>query len=168
MAYNDHFKLADDMISHLNTVINGIPDPFISSRYIGFVAVSAVTVYELAIKDIFCTFARQKHKVLGDFADSYFNRINGRIGLDVIRKDYIKRFGEKYMDRFKAKADDAEKSSLRNTGRSIKSSYHNIIEWRNQFAHEGQIPTTVTYQEVIDSYESGKEIIVCLSQTMRR
>ncbi len=48
MAYHDHFKLADDMISHLDSVIGGITDSFVTSRYVGFVAVAAVTVYELA------------------------------------------------------------------------------------------------------------------------
>lgn len=168
MAYYDHFKLADDMILHLNTVVHGIADPFISSRYIGFVAISAVTVYELAIKEIFCSFASQKHKVLGNFALSYFDRINGRIKLDVIRTDYISRFGSKYVDRFKVKIEEAEKRRLRLAGVSIKSSYNNVIEWRNQFAHEGQIPPTVTYKEVVEAYAIGKEVIECLSNTMRR
>ena len=53
MAYQDHFKLADDMISHLDSVVGGITDSFVTSRYVGFVAVAAVTVYELAIKEIF-------------------------------------------------------------------------------------------------------------------
>lgn len=65
MTYQDHFKLADDIISHVDTVIHEIADPFISSRYIGFISVSAVTVYELAIKEIFCDFATQEHEVLG-------------------------------------------------------------------------------------------------------
>ena len=67
MAYTDHFQLADDVISHLNTVIGGISDPFIASRYVGFVAVASVTVYELAIKEIFIDFGERKHKVLGEF-----------------------------------------------------------------------------------------------------
>ncbi len=59
MSYDDHFKLADDMIDHLNTVIDSISDPFIKSRYTGFVAVASVTVYELAIKEIFFECARK-------------------------------------------------------------------------------------------------------------
>jgi len=168
MGYHDHFKLADDMINHLNTFVRSVPDPFIQSRYTGFVSVSAVTVYELAIKEIFCTFSSQKHRVLGTFALAYFGRINGRIKLEIVRDDYIKRFGKKYVDRFKRKIDDAEKQILTSTGKSIKSSYNNIIEWRNQFAHEGLIPSTVTYDEVIEAYTYGKEVITCLHETMRR
>jgi hypothetical protein len=51
MPYTDHFTLADDYITHLDAVIGGITDPFINSRYTGFLSVSAVTVYELALKD---------------------------------------------------------------------------------------------------------------------
>ena len=53
MPYTDHFRLADDLIAHLDTVMGGISDPFISSRYVGFVSIVAVTVYELAIKCVF-------------------------------------------------------------------------------------------------------------------
>lgn len=168
MAYNDHFKLTDDMIDHLNAVISGISDPFISSRYIGFVSVSAVTVYELAVKEIFCTFASKKHKVLGDFAFSYFDRINGRVKLTIIRDEYISKFGTKYVDKFRIKIEKAEQQFLRTSRVSIKNSYNNVIVWRNQFAHEGQIPSTVTYSEIVKSYTAGKEVIHCLAATMQR
>lgn len=64
MNYQQHYRLADDMIDHLNIVINGINDPFISSRYVGFVTIAAVTVFELALKDIFINFAVKKIKYL--------------------------------------------------------------------------------------------------------
>jgi len=166
MTYQDHFKLADDIISHVDTVIHEIADPFISSRYIGFISVSAVTVYELAIKEIFCDFASQEHEVLGSFVLSYFERINGQIKLQKIKEDYIPRFGQKYVDKFKAKIEESELEILKTSKRSIKNSYNNIIEWRNQFAHKGDIPPTATYQEAIDSYFTGKEVIHCLSATM--
>lgn len=168
MPYSDHFKLADDMIAHLNTVIATVSDPWITSRYIGFVAVAAVTVYELAIKDIFIEFCTNKHKVFGSFSRSHFERINGRIKSKTIRDEYIRWFGEKYVNRFNRIIDQAEQESLRNNRISIRSSYGNIITWRNEFAHAGIVPSTVTYLEVVNSYEAGKEVIHCLAKTMRR
>lgn len=103
MPYHDHFKIADDLILHLDSFVETINDPFISSRYVGFVAVSAVTVYELAIKDIFTDFASAKHKVLGNFTLLYFERLNGRIKLQELKNDYVKRFGQKYVVRFQKK-----------------------------------------------------------------
>ena len=141
MSDQTDFKLADDMIAHLDTVISAIKDPFIASRYVGFVLVVAVTVYELALKEIFCEFGEKKHRVLGNFTRSYFDRINGRIKINTIRNEYIPRFGEKYEKRFKRKLVIVENVGLRSHGISICTSYNNIIEWRNGFSHEGIIPT---------------------------
>jgi hypothetical protein len=94
MAYQQHYQLADDVITHLNPVVATIADPFISTRYVGFVAVIAVTVYELAIKDIFIEFGYKKHKLLGSFTEKFFHRINGRIRLRDLNEAYIPKFGE--------------------------------------------------------------------------
>lgn len=168
MAYTDHFRLADDLISHLDSVIGTVSDPFISSRYVGFVAIAATTVYELAIKEIFFEFGEKKHKVLGIFTRSYFRRINGRIKTKHIQHEYIPRFGEKYVKKFMKKKDIVENKYLREQGLSVLASYNNIIEWRNEFAHAGRIPSTVTYREVVKSYEVGKEVVNCLAETMQR
>ncbi|MGD0610320.1 MAG: HEPN domain-containing protein [Anaerolineales bacterium] len=168
MAYTDHYQLADDVIAHLNVIVGGIQDPFLISRYIGFVAIASVTVYELAIKDIFIEFGEKKHKVLGEFTRKTFDRINGRIKTNTIRDEYISYFGDKYVKRFTKKLDETEKKELRNSGTSTLTSYGNVITWRNQFAHEGQIPSTVTFNEIITSYQVGKEVIRCLAETMQR
>jgi len=167
MSYSDNFKLADDIIDHLNTIVPSLDDDFLKSRYAGFVAVAAVTVYELAIKEIFNSFSFKKHKVLGCFVNTYFDRINGRIKTNVLKKDYLPRFGEKYVARFKRNLQKKEKEILRNEGVSILSAYNNIIQWRHQFAHEGAIPTTATFEEVVKAYHYGKEVIHCLNKTMR-
>lgn len=168
MAYTDHFQLADDIINHLDSVVCDIDDSFISTRYIGFVSVSAVTVYELAIKEIFINFAEKKHSVFGSFVDSYFNRISGRIKYETLWTDYVKRFGDKYVNRFRLRVKKADENSIKEDGISILNSYNNVIVWRNQFAHEGKLPNTATYAEVVKSYHSGKTVIDCLSESMYR
>lgn len=167
MGYQKHFRLADDMIDHLDTVIDSIDDPFIASRYVGFVSVTAVTVYELAIKEIFYEFGEKTHKVLGTFTRNSFQRLNGRITIDDIRKEYIRKFGENYLEIFDKKTSEAEESKLKETKKSIKEYYSNIIKWRHSFAHEGIIPTTPTYHEITQSYKFGKEIIRCLAEAMQ-
>lgn len=168
MPYTDHFKLTDDLIQHLDPILAGLNDPFIESRYTGFLAVSAVTVLELAMKTIFCEFATAKHKVLGNFCDEYFDRINGRIGLDLIRKDYLSKFGSKYQLRFARVLDKCERQHLRSAGASIKASYGNLLTWRHGFAHEGTIPANATYPEVKRAYGCGKNVMNCLDACMRR
>lgn len=168
MTYADHFQLADDYLAHLDTVIVQITDPFIQSRYTGFLTVSAATVYELAIKSIFIDFAHRKHQVLGNFTTAYFDRINGRIRADVIREDYLKKFGEKYVKRFRKKLEHKERTTLISEGMSVTAAYANIITWRNEFAHEGRIQAVATYDEVKRAYGIGKHLIHCLAETMNR
>src|ERR1700693_178892 len=103
MPHGDHFKLTDDLVAHLNPMVGGLIDPFLASRYTGFVSVAAVTVYELAIKEIFCSFGTTKHAVLGTFTRNYFDRINGRIKYKILHEEYVACFGEKYVRRFKSK-----------------------------------------------------------------
>ena len=168
MRYRDRFELADQVVEYLDEAANGIRDDFLTSRYVGFVAVSAVTVYEQAIKDIFVAFSTKKNGVFGDFVTSYFHRINGRISSREIVKEYLPRFGEKYVRRFQKKRDRMEKEILRTGGSSMLASYNNIIVWRNEFAHEGRVPNTVTFKEVKEAYDCGKHVIHCLAETMVR
>ena len=167
MAYSDHFKLTDDLIQHLDPILAALRDPFIESRYTGFLAVSGVTVLELALKNIFCDFASAKHQVLGHFCSQYFERINGRIGLKPIKEEYLTKFGPKYQKRFELKLEKLERKYLRN-GASVKASYGNLVTWRNEFAHEGNIPANASYAEVKRAYECGKDVIHCLATCMRR
>ncbi len=168
MTYQHHFKHADDVIAHLNSVVPAITDPLLQAKYTGFAAIVAATVYEIAIKDIFIKFSHKKHKVLGSFTESYFQRINGKIKTNVIKEEYLPKFGDKYVKRFKNKLDKAAKAYLIANKRDIHSAYANLILWRNDFAHEGKFSTTATYKEVVQSYEDGKEIIRCLYETMVR
>ena len=168
MPYTSRFSLVEDFIAHLDPVMRGIADPFIQSRYIGFVVMSAVTVYELAIKDIIYDFADKKHVVLGRFARAKFDQLNGRIKLGSLKEEHIKMFGQKYVERFEKRIEVKETNSLRGRGASIKASYGNIITWRHAFVHQGVAPPTTNYDEVKRAYIAGKEVIHCLHETMVR
>ena len=141
MPYSDHFQHADDVVAHLNQIVpqTATTNPLLAAKYIGFVSIAGVTVYELAIKEIFREFARKKHRTFGHFVDEHFRRINGRIRLRVIRDEYISRFGEKYSERFKKRIQRRSRDYLLAHHRDITSAYGNVITWRNQFAHEGQM-----------------------------
>lgn len=167
MPYQDHYKITDDIITHLDPVIRGISDSFISSRYVGLIATAAITSYELAIKSIFIRFAGEKHIALRSFVEAYFVRLNGRIKTSDV-KGMINKFGLKYGKRFDKKIDLAERQFLTTRRESVISCYNNIIEWRHKFVHEGIIPVTVTYDEAVKSYYIGKELILCIDETMHR
>jgi len=168
VTYTDHFAHADDVVSHLNTLVPGLPDPLLRAKYAGFAAVAAVTVYELAIKDVFIDFSRKKHKVFGEFTQVYFSRLNGRIKLRMLKEDHVRRFGSRYEKRFKRLLETENKTFLRTHRRELSSAYNNLIVWRHDFAHQGIISSSATYGEVVQAYEDGKKVIHCLASTMVR
>lgn len=168
MAYVDRFALVEDYLAHLDETMGAISDPFLQSRYLGFVVISSVTAYELAIKDIFYAFADKKHVVLGEFTRAKFDQLNGRIKLDNLRKEHVGMFGRKYADKFKKIVDEKDLQLLRDGSGSIKASYGNIISWRHTFVHQGTAPNTTNYDEVKRAYTSGKEVIHCLNSAMVR
>lgn len=168
MSYQARFTLVEDYLIHLDGLMGGIADPFIQSRYLGFVVISAVTAYELAVKDIFYAFADKKHIVLGEVTRAKFEQLNGRIKLKSLKDEHAAMFGRKYSDRFGRLVDNSEKIHLKAGNGSVKSSYGNVIAWRHNFVHQGAAPNTTTYDEVKRAYFSGKEVIHCLNTAMVR
>ncbi|MFN3235407.1 MAG: HEPN domain-containing protein [Gammaproteobacteria bacterium] len=168
MSFENRFNLADDYLNHVNNVITALPDDFIKSRYLGFLAISAVTAYELAIKDIFYRFSDQKHRALGELARSKFEKLNGQIRLKDLRDRHIKSFGQKYCTRFIRELDKVEQSALASRNGSVKSSYGNLVMWRHNFVHQGEWPNTATYGDLTSAYDHGKELIRCIDRAMQR
>lgn len=167
MAYTVHFQLVDDLITHLDQVVPVMTDPFITSRYTGFLAVSATSVLELAWKTIFSDFAHSQNPVFGRFCDHYFQKINGRIKLRHIKEDYLSKFGIQYQRRFSSRLEVRKRRFLRIERKCIVSSYGNLIEWRHQFAHQGILPPNASYGEVKEGYSSGKRILQCAATCLR-
>ena len=166
MTFEQRFISADEFLIHTDLLMAEIDDPMIQQSYVGFITVSAVTVYELAIKDIIFKFSDEKHEVLGSVSRHVYERWNGRIRLKELRKDHIRRFGDIYVDEFNRVLEQKEKDSLREGKGSIENAYTNIILWRNKFAHSGETLTTTNYNEVKNSYNLGKEVIYSLDKAM--
>lgn len=167
--YSQHLDHADDVIEHLrDAVIPSVNDPELEQKYAGFASVVAVTAYELSIKSIFIKFAHEENQAFGDFVEESFSKINGRIALGDIKGFHIQKFGEKYKNQFKEETEKKFAEYRETSDGDIKTSYDNLIEWRNHFVHNGQIPSMVSYNDVVDAYKNGKEVIHCLGKTMTR
>lgn len=166
MAYQDRFIATDNLIAHLTPIVTGITDAATKSNYAGFLSVSAVTVYELAIKDIFTEFATKKNSVFGDFISKHFAGINGRIKLEDLKGQHIKPFGTKYLDKFEKKLKKREQAVFLATRKNVRSDYSNLIICRHKYVHAGN--PTLTFEEVLDNYQMGKEIIHSLFEAMQR
>jgi hypothetical protein len=166
MSYINRFQATDDLLTHLTTVIPTINDQAIIANYAGFLSVSAVTVYELAVKDIFIEFSTKKHNSFGVFTGNHFSRINGRIKIDDLKKEHVKAFGDKYLNKFKTLLDNKEQNILNSGGESIKASYGNLIVCRHEYVHKG-VPT-LTFSEIQRFFQLGKNVIDCLDKAMKR
>jgi hypothetical protein len=167
MAYANRFTPADNLITQLSPIIAAVADPNVLVSYAGFLSVSAVTVYELAIKDIFIDFSIKKNKVFGVFLEKHFSRLNGRILLGELRGTHIKPFGEKYLKKFDMEFQRRENANLAGAPPfNLTAQYNNLILCRHQFVHNGS--PTLTINEVISCYNQGKEVIHSLDFAMRR
>jgi hypothetical protein len=167
MPYLDKFVPTDNLILQLNPIITAVTDPDVRISYAGFLSVSAITVYELAIKEIFFDFSTRKNRVFGIFIEGHFARLNGKILFGDLRGKHINQFGDRYLNKFDRSLAIQEAASLAATPSiSLKSQYNNLILCRHQFVHNGS--PTLTINEVIDCYNQGKKIIHCLDFAMRR
>lgn len=166
MTYQNRFVSTDNLITHLNPFVNAITDAEIKANYAGFLSVSAVTVYELALKDIFIDFAQKKNMVFGSFVEKYFSSINGRIKIADLKGQHIQQFGEKYLIKFEKKLQIREKIVFNTLRKNVRSDYSNLVICRHKYVHGGY--PTLTFQEVLDSYNVGKEVIHSLYETMQR
>jgi hypothetical protein len=166
MHYTDRFIATDKLIAHLKTVIGTITDTAIKANYAGFLSVSGVTVYELAIKDIFNEFASKKHKVFGTVIEKHFEKLNGKIKIEHLKGEHVKLFGDKYLERFSLMLKRKENSIMSTSRISISANYGNLILCRHKYVHAGY--PTLTIDEVIDCYKNGQEVIHCLYEVMKR
>lgn len=166
MSYQNRFIETDNLIAHLNPFVSTITDTAIKANYAGFLSVSAVTVYELAIKDIFIEFAKKKNPVFGVFIEKHFAGLNGRIKLKDLKGQHITPFGEKYLNKFEVKLKAREKTIFDTLRKNVRSDYSNLIICRHKYVHGGS--PTLTFEEVLESYKIGKDVIHSLNETMRR
>ena len=165
MGYSDFYNSTDELIKHLQPLISSF-DESIKTKYAGFLAVTAVTVYELAIKDVFIAFASKKNYVFGNYVEHNFQRINGRIKIADLNS-YTKQFGEKYLDKFKLIIDKEDKKIVdQKKGYDLKNSYNNLLQCRHDFVHKNH--TQLTFDDVVKYYFIGKIVIDCLYKTMKR
>lgn len=162
------FLQSDLALAHLDTYVSTVGDPFIVSRYTGYVAVTAVTAFEINIREKTFDFCRKKHNVFGNFAEAYFAKTNAKVKTQQLQEEFLRKFGLRYLNRYKSKLNDLEKSHLRDHGRSLKGSYNNLIQWRHDFVHDGKLPDYATYGDARDAYEHGKKVVEAFFETLVR
>lgn len=167
MAYQDHFRLVDDVSTHFDGAVNAV-DPFLQSRYVGFYAIASAAVVELALKEIIVGFAQKNHSLFGGYVANYYERINGRVTLSQINSEHLKPFGQKFQRRFKNLLKRVDSYYIVKHGYSVKLSYEALFTCRHQFAHEGSVPDSSGYADIKQGYEAGKVVLACLAKTLNK
>lgn len=74
MAYTDRYVTLDGLIVHLDVLLQNIGDPILKSQYVGFLNVAVVTVFELAVKDIFFGFFDKKARYIWNILRECFGK----------------------------------------------------------------------------------------------
>ena len=118
MAYTDKFQPTDELINEINTL-----KPHISSialpKFTGAISVSAVTSYELAIKEILIDYASSKHHLFGGFIQNYLSRLNGRIKIPDLKNEI-----KKHLD----KLPETSNVMLKVTLPTVENFYEDLTE----------------------------------------
>jgi hypothetical protein len=165
MAYSKHFQLVDDVAAHFDIVVNSA-DAFLQSRYVGFYAVAAAAVLELALKEIVVEFARHHHALFGDYMASSYEQVRGQIRIAHITGKHLKPFGGKFQDRFRDLLKEMDQLSICESGYSVNLSYEALLTCRHKFAHEGSVPATTSYADIKNGFSAGKVVMECLAKTL--
>ena len=166
MPFRPHLQKVEELAAN---VVRNAPDPGIATDSFradlaGFLAVAYAAAFEESVKEIFISFARLQHEILHKMVQKKFDRINGKIKIDVIKNEYLLPFGEQFKDSFSSELQREETEVLRTQGQSITSCYTNIIDWRHAFAHALERQTTL--EGVQASYTVAKKVIQILHTSL--
>jgi hypothetical protein len=170
MKFAAVYKRYLDRASHLTeSVVRYAPPPGddpsgLRANLAGLLCTAYVAAFECSIKEILTTFASETHSVLGNFVAHNMDRINGRIKIDNISRDYIRPFGDKYEAKFKELIKTTEDTILIQNRKSVRNCYENIISWRNDFAHNGQ--HLASFEETCDAFPIAAHVILQIDATM--
>jgi hypothetical protein len=166
MPFKPHLQKVEELAANVvrNAPEAGIATDSFRADLAGFLAVAYSAAFEESVKEIFISFAKQQHVILHKMVEKKFDRINGKIKIDVIKSEYLLSFGEQFRDSFSAELQRQETEVLRSKGQSITSCYTNIIDWRHAFAHALERQTTL--EGVQASYSIAKRVIVILHESL--
>lgn len=164
--YEDHLRWVEQLTAD---VLHHAPQPGTQADHFradlaALLCTSYVAAFECSIKAIFTSFATSKHRILGTVAGYHFKRINSKIQIDRIANEYARQFGDHYRSRFKELVQQEEARILISDKTSMKETYHNLIRWRNEFAHEGK--KLATLEEVTRALPIAQIVVRQLDRAM--
>src|SRR3546814_123479 len=103
--------------------------------------------------------AERTHPTFSSYFASRHEQVNGRVKISQINEDCLKRFGGAFHKRFNSLLTRVDRYYIKQKGFSIVSSYGSLITCRHEFAHQGSIPETASYNDIKNGYEAGKVVL---------
>jgi RiboL-PSP-HEPN len=166
VPFRPHLQKVEELATNLvrNAPVAGLSTDSFRADLAGFLAIAYAAAFEESVKEIFIAFAKSQHTILHRMVEKKFDRINGKIKIDTIKNDYLLPLGEQFKDVFSSELKRVEDEVLRSHGQSVISSFTNIIDWRNAFAHKLERQTTI--EEVQTSYVFAKKVIELLNSSL--
>lgn len=132
---------AGNTLDYLHALRLKETDPFMSTKLAGFLVITVVSAVEVKVREI-CENSASKHNIyFGNYVASVMEKTNAKVRWDDLI-EYAARFQSSYKLDLKNRAKVAERRSLKQTQISLKTSYENLLTWRNQFAHQGHASCT--------------------------
>ena len=158
------FKQADLLIQKLDSLVAlGHIDPFIKSNFVGLIAVTCVTSFEIRLRTILCEFSKNQHTLFGCYVENSLKKINGKITIGDIKGLHLNKFGSEYIKKF-----DQELNILKANASATKAPdpclyYDSLINARHNFVHQNKMPD---YDEMKSFYLLGIEIMNVLQKVL--
>ena len=130
----------------------------------GLLVVATVASYENCVKLILTNYAGVTLKTLGRYVDMQYKKLNSRIRINNL-KEYANLFSEGIHSDFKDKLEESRKAEKDKSGADIVGQYHQILEWRHDYAHSGLKNTTVN--EAFHFHQNARRVIDCFASAFR-
>lgn len=163
---DENFQKIDELIAEINSFA-----PAEASQNVGFRAdlagllvVAIAATYENCVKQVMCGHATAHHAAFGQYASRNYDKLSSKIRINDLYK-YCETFDPKIKANFKTNLKKKKEALLQRTHIDIVDAYHQILDRRNDFAHERIRNTTI--EEATKFHSAGKRVLYLFDKAFR-
>lgn len=158
-----HFNRIEELVTEMQRFVpsGAVGVAQFRADLAGLLVVSVAASYESCVKETLLTFASGHHAAFGNFTFNNYKRLNSRIRVNDLRR-YARTFDDGVRSRFEILLDQRKQKIDARIGKDIKSSYEQILNWRNAFAHAGIRNTTI--EEAISTHRLAKRVLYAFDE----
>lgn len=157
-----HFRRIDDLFVEMSKFVppGTVNGDALRADLAGLLVVTMAATYEACVKEILYSYASGHHANFGSYVSLRYEKLNSKVSIPDLHH-YAKIFSSSAEVKFKAALKERRNLILDKTGKDIKDSYEQILQWRHAFAHSWARNTTL--EEASDTHKLAKIVIYCFS-----